>query len=82
MLVLRDEEEHPRVRWQSDNAFALLQRHVDALYEFRGRGSSVVSRLFDLICLGDFSSTYLALLQRVDPMPVEMIKRLKRASRK
>jgi glucose/mannose-6-phosphate isomerase len=42
------------------------------------RGSSLLARVFSLVSLGDHLSFYLALLNCVDPTPVEAIQRLKR----
>ena len=46
--------------------------------EFRSRGESRLARLFSLICLGDYTSYYMALLYEIDPTPVEIIEELKR----
>ncbi|HFE52881.1 MAG TPA: bifunctional phosphoglucose/phosphomannose isomerase, partial [Bacteroidetes bacterium] len=41
-------------------------------------GTSVLARMFSLIVLGDFVSYYLAILNRVDPTPIENIDLLKK----
>jgi len=43
------------------------------------RGVSPLARVFSLVALGDHASLYLALLEGVDPTPVEAIQQLKRA---
>ena len=46
----------------------------------RARGGSPLARLFSLVTLGDYVSFYLALLNGVDPTPVQAIERFKRAA--
>jgi glucose/mannose-6-phosphate isomerase len=45
--------------------------------EVVGRGATTLERLFRLIMLGDFASTYLAVLLGVDPTPIPVLTRLK-----
>jgi glucose/mannose-6-phosphate isomerase len=45
--------------------------------EVGGPGEGVMSRLFQLIHLGDFASAYLAILRGVDPTPVPILTRIK-----
>jgi glucose/mannose-6-phosphate isomerase len=42
------------------------------------RGTSALARVFSLVTLGDHVSLYLALLEGVDPTPVDVIGRIKR----
>jgi len=44
-----------------------------------GAGRSALARLFSLILMGDFTSTYAGLLRGLDPSPVPAIDRLKAA---
>jgi glucose/mannose-6-phosphate isomerase len=77
LVVLRHPLEHPRIarRFQATmEAIAgsgLECREVDAV------GSAPMEALLSLIMLGDFVSTYLAILRGVDPMPVDVLTRLK-----
>ena len=43
------------------------------------RGDSRLERVLSLLFLGDLTSVYLALLEGVDPTPVEPIERFKAA---
>jgi len=43
------------------------------------RGQSRLERVLSLVLLGDLVSVYLAVLEGVDPTPVEPIERLKAA---
>ncbi len=46
--------------------------------EFSSKGNSLFCKLFYLIYLGDFTSFYLALLNKVNPFPVPLITELKK----
>lgn len=48
------------------------------IVEIWAEGTSLLARLFSLLYLGDFVSFYLAMLNGVDPTPVERIDELKR----
>jgi len=51
--------------------------HVD-VEEVETQGESLLARMFSAIYLGDFVSYYLALWNRVDPSPVEIIEDMKK----
>jgi len=79
ILLLRDRGDHERVKLRMEITKALLRREegVETI-EIWSSGRGRLSRLFSLIYLGDFVSYYLAILNRVDPTPVERIDRLKK----
>jgi glucose/mannose-6-phosphate isomerase len=82
IVTLKDEDDHVRV--------AARMRIVDGLFSKRGiesvtltsDGDNLLSRMLSLIQVGDFASFYLALLNEVDPSPVEVIDYLKSELRK
>ena len=47
------------------------------LFEVWSQGKNVLARMLSAVCIGDFTSVYLALLRGVDPTPVETISLLK-----
>jgi len=47
--------------------------------EVTASGTSPLARLFSLVVLGDFASTYVGLARGVDPSPIEAIAELKAA---
>jgi glucose/mannose-6-phosphate isomerase len=55
----------------------LSARNVEVVEEWT-RGNTLLTRMMSLIYLGDFTSTYLAMLRDVDPAPVEAIEDLKK----
>jgi len=77
LLTLRDREEHPRIGTRVTLTTELLRPYLSGTEEIMSQGNSRMSRLFSLVILGDYLSYYLALLQGVDPTPVEAIKALK-----
>lgn len=78
MIVLRDEEDGERIKKRMEITKSLVSRLVGGVNEVYARGCSKLARLLSLIFFGDCVSVYLALLQGLDPTPVEAIAKLKR----
>lgn len=79
ILLLRDPGDHERVKRRMEITKTLLRREEGVeTVEVWSSGRGRLSRLFSLIYLGDLVSYYLAILNRVDPTPVERIERLKK----
>lgn len=77
VVLLRDTEEHPAVARRALVARDLARaRRVD-VSELVAEGSSSFQRIASLIALGDWTSTYLALAEGIDPTPVDAITELK-----
>ena len=47
------------------------------LFEVQAQGKSPLAKMLSTICIGDFTSVYLAILHGVDPTPVKTINYLK-----
>jgi glucose/mannose-6-phosphate isomerase len=77
VLMLRSKLDHPRVRMRWDVTRELLQREGVAAETLQARGESRLAHVLSLIHFGDYVSYYLAMLNRVDPTPVETIAFLK-----
>ncbi len=77
VILLRDREDHPRVKIRMDIPGEILAGYTDHVTEVWSEGNSPLARMFSLIHLGDWVSFYLAMLHQVDPTPVEVITRLK-----
>jgi glucose/mannose-6-phosphate isomerase len=76
-VVLRHPGEHPRI---ADRIAATVESIAASGLETRevhAEGGTALARLLSLIMLGDFASTYLALLRGVDPSPVPVLSGLK-----
>jgi glucose/mannose-6-phosphate isomerase len=78
LLVLRDGEENERLRKGIEISKSLLSRQLGGINELASQGKSHLARSLSLILLGDYASVYAALLQEIDPTPVEAIARLKK----
>jgi len=76
-ILIRDKEDHPRIRKRMDICREIFERKVD-VEEISTKGTYLLSRMFSVIYLGDFASYYLALSNREDPAPVDIIEYLKR----
>lgn len=77
-IVLRDEADNERIKKRIEITKSLLSRQLGGFSELHPQGKSPLARALSLICLLDHVSVYLALLQEIDPTPVEVIGRLKK----
>jgi glucose/mannose-6-phosphate isomerase len=77
VLLLRDAGDHARVKIRMDITRQILSNHTGHITEVWSEGRSPLARMFSLIALGDWVSLYLAILNQVDPTPVDVIARLK-----
>ena len=57
----------------------IIERHEIEVVDVHSMGDEPLERMFSLIQLGDFTSYYLAIINEVDPTPVELIESLKKA---
>jgi len=76
-VFLRDHQDHPRVQARTEITRDLLERKVEGVVECWSDGSTWLERMWTLILFGDFASIYLALLNREDPTPVDIIEDFK-----
>jgi len=73
VVLLRDREDHHQVQKRFDLTSEVISNFAGALHEVRSEGKSRLARILSIVYLGDFVSLYLAYLNQVDPMPVEVI---------
>lgn len=76
-ILLRDEKDNPKIKKRMDICKQIMERNID-VEEVNVKGSSLLARMFYTIYLGDYTSYYLALRERVDPTPVAVIEWLKK----
>jgi glucose/mannose-6-phosphate isomerase len=76
-ILIRDVKDHPKIKRRMDVCKDIMERYVD-VQEVKAKGESLLARLFYTISIGDYASYYLALRERVDPTPVEVIEWLKK----
>lgn len=77
VLSLTDKDDHPRNLKRNEITLKLISDLAALVMVLDGEGGTRLERLFDLIYLGDWVSYYLALLNKIDPTPVEKIVYLK-----
>ena len=78
-VFLVDPDQHPRVHRRIELTAVEVERAGAPVIRVEARGDSRLERVLSLVLLGDFVSVYLAVLEGVDPTPVEPIERFKAA---
>lgn len=76
-VIIRDKNDNDRIKKRMDICKQIMQRAVD-VHEVGVQGNSLLARMFSTIYLGDFVSYHIALWNRVDPTPVEIIEAMKK----
>ena len=79
VIILRDAGDHPQIRKRMNIVKDIIQNLEVELVEIHSKGAVRLERMFSLIQIGDFTSYYLAVLNEVDPTPVDVIQDLKNA---
>jgi glucose/mannose-6-phosphate isomerase len=79
IFVLRDREDHARIRHRMDVTRRLVEARAGRWTEVSSIGESRLARMASLIHLGDWVSLYAAYLRGVDPTPIGLIDQLKDA---
>jgi glucose/mannose-6-phosphate isomerase len=77
LLELRHGFAHARLFDRSAATRALVEEAVVQILEIEAGGEGRLAQLLDLVYLGDWTSTYLALDHDVDPGPIDAISQLK-----
>lgn len=70
--------EHPRTQKRFDVTDRLLSGKRPAVVRVEAKGNTLLEQLLYLLVLGDFVSIYLAMLNGVNPTPVELVEKLKK----
>jgi glucose/mannose-6-phosphate isomerase len=78
-VFLDDRDLHARLRRRIELTAELVAPGAATVERVETRGESRLERLLSLVLLGDLVSVYVAVLEGVDPTPVEPIERFKRA---
>lgn len=76
-IFLQDSGYHPRIIFRMELTAGMMEKDGVEVLRLESSGKSLLERVFSLIHLGDWVSWYLALLEGVDPTPVERIDWLK-----
>lgn len=76
-ILLRDPNDHPRIRKRFDFLAGFLKSKTRVL-DIEASGHSALCRLVNLIQTGDWFSYHLSLTRGIDPSPIPSINELKR----
>lgn len=77
IIYLRDKADHSQNQKRMAVTRKILEQVAPPIIEIWTEGKSRLARMFSLIFLGDMVSFYLAILNGIDPTPVEKIQFLK-----
>lgn len=75
-IFIRDKNESEAIRSRIETTKTLMPSG-SKMFEVWSQGKCKLARMLSTVCVGDFTSVYLALLRGVDPTPVETISLLK-----
>jgi len=77
IIYLRDHEDYNRNQRRMNITQGILEQVTSPIIELFTEGNSRLARLFSLIYLGDWVSFYLAIINAIDPTPIDKIQILK-----
>lgn len=77
VVVLADKMQHQRVTKRIEILLPVIEKRARGVTQIFARGDNLLAKIFSLIYTTDFISFYLAILNRVDPVPVDTIAYLK-----
>jgi glucose/mannose-6-phosphate isomerase len=82
VILIRDAEEPKEISERIEFTKETISKGADKLFELWSSGKSNLARISSVICVGDFTSVYLAVLRGIDPTPVRTIASLKERLKK
>jgi glucose/mannose-6-phosphate isomerase len=77
IILIRDPDEPPEIRQRIEITKSLVLHKAKKVLKIYARGEGKLAKMFSVLCVGDFTSVYLAILQGVDPTPVKIIDEVK-----
>jgi glucose/mannose-6-phosphate isomerase len=78
VVDLRSNLEHPRVQKRFELSDKLLSGRRPAAHVVQAQGETLLEQLLWAINFGDFTTIYLALLNGVNPAPVDLVEKFKK----
>ncbi len=79
VVMLHDDADHKRTTFRMKVTKDIVKKCSSFVSDVYSEGDSALTRMFSLILLGDWTSYYLAILNGIDPTPVDAIDHLKTA---
>jgi glucose/mannose-6-phosphate isomerase len=77
LILIRDGDEPEIMRQRIEATKELLSKKSSKISEIKSVGKSQLAKMSSVICMGDFTSVYLAVVRGIDPTPVKSIALLK-----
>jgi glucose/mannose-6-phosphate isomerase len=77
IILIRDDDEPRWIRQRIETTKELICKESVKTFEIQSIGKSRMAKMSSIICTGDFTSVYLAVLREIDPTPVRTISVLK-----
>jgi glucose/mannose-6-phosphate isomerase len=77
VIFIRDAEEPAEISERIEFTKEIVCKNRVRLFEVWSKGKSSMAKMASVICTGDFTSVYLAILRGIDPTPVKTIVSLK-----
>ncbi|HJO01824.1 MAG: bifunctional phosphoglucose/phosphomannose isomerase [Candidatus Woesearchaeota archaeon] len=77
VVMILDKNDNDRVKKRMNICKEIMEEYVE-VEEVETQGESLLARMFSAIYLGDYVSYYMALWNRVDPSPVDIIEGMKK----
>jgi glucose/mannose-6-phosphate isomerase len=77
IVLIRDRQEPPEIRNRIETTTKLVFSRANRVMEIWAEGKWKLAKMFSAMCVGDFTSVYLAILQNRDPTPVNIIDMVK-----
>ena len=78
VIFIRDNKEPKEIRRRIEVSREIINQVLNKLLEVWSKGETTLAKMSSVICMGDFTSVYLAVLRGIDPTPVKSIDVLKR----
>lgn len=77
VLFLSDKDDHIQISRRIEAVKGILTEKKVEFIELKSKGDDILTRIFYLLQIADFTSYYMALINGVDPSPVKLIDYLK-----
>jgi glucose/mannose-6-phosphate isomerase len=78
IILIRDDDEPEAMRQRIQATKELICKESVKVFEIQSFGKSKLAKMSSVICIGDFTSVYLAIMRGIDPTPVKTIDLLKK----
>ena len=82
VIMLSDKDDHPRTKERIRITGEIIKKSKAEVIVLKRDNGARLARIYSLMYIGDFASFYLAILNNIDPTPVETIDYLKKELRK